>query len=1811
MKTKRLFISTLIAAAAMGLTAYANEAATQTTPVIAETDAPEGADKLLPLADAPAAEDADASAEETQDADALELLLADDALVELDEASAPDELSTETMMREWIARYAAAARFAGIRSVKGTGGGLSSGGPVATAGADFAISAAAPTPSVSAPAAGTVSLADMLTRASAAGVSLGSAIVSDAGTASVATASSASGTSTILPAAFFSTRSVFSAVPAATASYSLAGSSGDAAVMTASETMTGTNYTVTGPVKQDSATTIAPNTVNNVTGSITDASNTSVSSAIVNRGDTFTFNGVTGYLPGWDNATFEGNIILAADSESASAFIWDNGSSYYNKTITFSGSLSGSGTFEKNTGNKKQSFIFTGDVTGFSGNFLLATRDANVSTSALTFGDGDAAFTGTYGNGNAKSVSGTGQINWAGQSVVFNYNNTNAATVGNSSITTKTLTFSGGANYTVSSTVTGSDSTVSNNTLTISAGTTTFTGAVSNFGNVTVASGAGELTFSASSSLDVATLTQSVGTLTLGGKATITTLTQSAGAGMLNINGEATKNITNLTLAGTGMTVSGNLAVSEKISVCNAATVRQTAGTVSATRLALNDSSAKKASFYTLEGGVLNITGTGKENSTGGNAILIGHWPADSGQSKLTVSDGTLNAISGYTLISWDSAGQLEISGGTANLYAISLNRERGNAANVTLSSGRLNLGAGGLFYGGTAMTKTVTLSGGTLGALDAWTSSMNMSVNGAVTIDTTKQVVLEDGTSENADGNIGSSIELSGRLSGSGALKKAGAGTLTLSGANSYTNGTTIEAGTLVAGNERALGTGNVVVADGATLARGLSSGSVAIDGTLTTNGAAILSTGTLNAVTAAFAVTGDVTLDAGTIFNLSALEAGKLISAETVTFGDGFATPSLANFLLNGCVFGNRTNLTVSNTDGVLAIDSVTQNALALTWAGGAEGTWKANGSGWRTVADSPAAETFQTGDTVTFTDVSAGAVTVDGNISVAAMTIDSTSNYTFTAGQNGAAIAGAGALTKRGTGTATIDASVDLSGIAGGITVEADGGRLVVDTASGYAGTVTAGENGTFTLNVSSDTTLANTLSGAGTFEKTGAGTLTLNSNISASTLTLSVAEGAAKISGGTNTLAAVTVSGEGSTLTISGGTTNSAMSVGNGALLVVTAGNDQLSAIRGSLTIQSGGEARFDNKDVCGWSSGSRLEVLTIESGGVLTYNYDGNETFCGTLTLNGTLRGGAAAGSATFWDFFNGNAKFETTAWGAKVESNIGIRLGQATSVFQVNSDASLEVLSVISQRSGAPSTGAILKKTGSGMLILSGANTYAGGTTIENGTLVAANARALGSGSVTAAGSSTVNEVTLRVGETGATSALTIANNISVSLGKTLRLESANADNKLTGTISGAGALKLASGTLEIAGTSSLKLVKVGDGAVLKFSGETTSIMDDTDGALVDGGGKLVFSSGTATVSRIILNSWSSGATSTASALAEVSGGIVNVESNSDDGAISIGSGYSTHSHTLTISGGVLNATAGTTTLGYFSAGTLAVTGGEANLKGVVFGLSGVNSAGTLQVTGGRLNVGESGITSGGGSGTKTISFSDATVGALDSWSSAASLGISLAGDVTFDTTKRVASDADTAGTTIMLAGALSGSGTLTKVGAGTLKLTGDNSAYMGNVTLSAGTLEIGHNNALGKGTVTVDADGKLGIAAGVTITEVSGGIVLASGAQIVVDLSNRLSETATFEVTLATNTAISLAAEAARAYSEGDAKDLTDYLKLKGWDNKSGWTSSLTYANETLTLTMAIPEPSLFGLLAGVTALGFSMSSRRRRKKA
>jgi autotransporter-associated beta strand protein len=144
---------------------------------------------------------------------------------------------------------------------------------------------------------------------------------------------------------------------------------------------------------------------------------------------------------------------------------------------------------------------------------------------------------------------------------------------------------------------------------------------------------------------------------------------------------------------------------------------------------------------------------------------------------------------------------------------------------------------------------------------------------------------------------------------------------------------------------------------------------------------------------------------------------------------------------------------------------------------------------------------------------------------------------------------------------------------------------------------------------------------------------------------------------------------------------------------------------------------------------------------------------------------------------------------------------------------------------------------------------------------------------------------------------------------------------------------------------------------------------------------------------------------------------------------------------------------------------GEFTLNNGSATFGKIILNGAT--LYAINNSGSsvLNVNGGILKVGASGIVNnGGGTSTYAITLSGGTVGATAGWSSNLDMTLSNAnGGVNFDTT----------GGNIELSGVLSGEGGFTKVGTGTLLLSGANT-YEGDTVINVGTLELGHTAALG-----------------------------------------------------------------------------------------------------------------------------------------
>ena len=141
----------------------------------------------------------------------------------------------------------------------------------------------------------------------------------------------------------------------------------------------------------------------------------------------------------------------------------------------------------------------------------------------------------------------------------------------------------------------------------------------------------------------------------------------------------------------------------------------------------------------------------------------------------------------------------------------------------VNITGGTLYLDAPNISHPvNTGTNFAVNLSGGTVAATGNWspacTVPMNLTnINGDITF----QAADLNGTAFN--------ISLAGALTGLGGLKKTGAGTLTLSGANTYAGTTVISNGTLAVSTLNAPANGPVTV-EGATVAAGLPVSSVVV---------------------------------------------------------------------------------------------------------------------------------------------------------------------------------------------------------------------------------------------------------------------------------------------------------------------------------------------------------------------------------------------------------------------------------------------------------------------------------------------------------------------------------------------------------------------------------------------------------------------------------------------------------------------------------------------------------------------------------------------------------------------------------------------------------------------------------------------------------------------------------------------------------------------------------------------------------------------------------------------------------------------
>lgn len=458
----------------------------------------------------------------------------------------------------------------------------------------------------------------------------------------------------------------------------------------------------------------------------------------------------------------------------------------------------------------------------------------------------------------------------------------------------------------------------------------------------------------------------------------------------------------------------------------------------------------------------------------GGGSPQTGTYEVFGGQFTLGTGDPLLffgaAPNNNETAILYQTNGLIRAAGGIAFGFSSGA-APTGTSAMLTNSGGFLYVGANGIALSGdNANTNIISLSGGTVGALANWSSSMPMILDGRA-----GNITFQSAD----DSGIPFNISLSGALTGPGGLYKTGAGTLTLSGTNNYAGSTVVSNGVL------AIITGSIIKTNGAVTLDGsagnpwlaitnsnpgqkwqtgpftFAAGSPTIDfefGSQTPSGstAPVQVGGNLNFAVTPTLVVGGSAIPLGT-FPLMTYSGG--------TFSG--TLPASVNFN-SGCsaYSGYITNLTASKTVALVVSGSIYNPAIY--WAVGS-GTWDiSTTASWSSNTPSGLVPVkYADGDAVEFDDTATGpspiVVTLNTTVNPFGVTANNLTNSYVIGGQGG--IAGSAAVNVAGGGTFTL---ATANSYTGG-TVVSGGSELNINNPSAL---------GTGTLAVSAGSVLDNT-------------------------------------------------------------------------------------------------------------------------------------------------------------------------------------------------------------------------------------------------------------------------------------------------------------------------------------------------------------------------------------------------------------------------------------------------------------------------------------------------------------------------------------------------------------------------------------------------------------------------------------------------------------------------------------------------------------------------------------------------------------
>ncbi|EHJ9841243.1 fibronectin-binding autotransporter adhesin ShdA [Salmonella enterica] len=739
----------------------------------------------------------------------------------------------------------------------------------------------------------------------------------------------------------------------------------------------------------------------------------------------------------------------------------------------------------------------------------------------------------------------------------------------------------------------------------------------------------------------------------------------------------------------------------------------QTAITTDFDSVTLDADTSAMPDYLTINAGVDANDNTNYVLSTGLS------WYAGANSARAAHGTFTVDADSTFTVTS-----ELDETTATSDWDGSKLTKQ---------GDGTLILSNTGNDYGDTEIV------GGILAAKDA--ASLG---TGDVMIAENAKLALSQGTLDN-------------NVTGEGQIVKSGSDELIVTGDNNYSGGTTISGGTLTADHADSLGTGTIANSGVLQVGEGELENTLSGSGSLVKTGTGELTLSGDNSYSGTTTITGGTltadhadSLGTGTIANSGVLQVGEgelentlSGSGSLVKTGTGELTLSGDNDYSGGTTIDDGT-LTADHADSLGSGDIDNSGVLQV-----GEGELENTLSGAGSLVKTGMGELTLSGDNsysggTTITD---GTLIADHADSLGTGTIANSGVLKVGEGELENTLSGTGSLVKTGTGELTLSGDNSYSG---GTTIS--DGTLIADHADSL-GTGAIANSGVLKVG---EGELENTLSGSGSLVKTGTGELTLSGDNNTYSGDTTIADGTL-IAANVNALGSGNIDNSGTLMLDANGAFELAnVTTHRGATTALAAG----STLDASQLIQENGSTL--SIDLGAATDDAVITADSVTLGGTLNVTGIGSVTDSWTPeAYTYTLIDSDSAITSDFDDLTiagmnredvdfltidgkvdeTDNTHYDLTAslsWYADRDNATTDAHGTFT---LSDPDGSFNVAATLTDVDdtldpGSRWDGKSLTKEGAGTLILSGDNDYSGGTTINEGTLVAASTTALGTGLV-------------------------------------------------------------------------------------------------------------------------------------------------------------------------------------------------------------------------------------------------------------------------------------------------------------------------------------------------------------------------------------------------------------------------------------------------------------------------------------------